>query len=50
MVLFTIEQPIWYMSCGSETCFMEEQQRGLVVFIYIGIELMKMQHTEGIVA
>ena len=50
MVVFTIEEPVGNMSGSGEACLAKERQRGLIVFVDIGIELMKMQHTKGVVA
>lgn len=50
MVVLTIEEPVGNMSGSSKTHLVKERQRGLIVFVDIDIELMKMQHTEGVVA
>ena len=50
MVVFTIEEPFGNMSDDGKACLTEERQRGDVALVDIGIELMKMQHPEGIVA
>ena len=50
MVVFTIEEPFGNVSGNGKACLTEERQRRLIILVYIGIELMKMQHSEGIVA
>ena len=50
MVVFTIEEPFGNMSGDGKACLTEERQRGVIALVDIGIELVKMQHPEGIVA
>ena len=50
MVVFTIEEPFGNMSGDGKACLTEERQRGVIALVDIGIELVKMQHSEGVVA
>ena len=50
MVVFTIEEPFGNVSGDGKASLAEKRQRRLIILVDIGIELMKMQHSESIVA